>query len=167
MKNIIHGFCVFALFMLAGCQPSIEPENSEDTTNTSTNSQSVEETSNSEQAENRITITAGNTTIEAQLNESEAAKEFASRLPLTISMNRMGDHEYYGSLDQPLTHAEDTQVGYKVGDFAFWTPGDLFALYFDEPESPPEGLMILGEVTSDLEEVRALGNNEEMTIEKE
>lgn len=42
------------------------------------------------------------------------------------------------------------QTGYTVGDLAFWTPGDLFAVYFDEPDDDPEGLMILGHIISDM-----------------
>ena len=51
-------------------------------------------------------------------------------LPVTLSMTRMGEHEYYGALEQALTHTEDLQTGYAVGDLAFWTPGDLLAFYF-------------------------------------
>ncbi len=100
--------------------------------------------------EARIVIRMGDTEIEAVLNGSEAAKEFQSMLPVTLSMTRMGEHEYYGALEQALTHTEDLQTGYAVGDLAFWTPGDLLAFYFDEPEKAPEGLMILGNITTDL-----------------
>lgn len=54
-----------------------------------------------------IRITIGDTEIEAVLNDSEAAKEFAAMLPVTLSMTRMGEHEYYGSLETPLTHGTD------------------------------------------------------------
>lgn len=80
---------------------------------------------------------------------SEAAREFAAMLPIMVSTTRMGEHEYYGSLQIPLTHTDTLQTGYKVGDLAFWTPGDLFAVYFDEPEEAPERLVILGHITSD------------------
>lgn len=115
--------------------------------------------------ETKITLTIGNEKIDAVLNDSSAAKEFQAMLPLTLSMTRMGEHEYYDALPQPLTHAEDLQTGYTVGDLAFWTPGDLFALYFDEPENEPKGLMILGQITSDLSVFDKLGNPEEVRIE--
>lgn len=121
-----------------------------------------QETSNTQ--ETAIIITMGNQTIQAVLNDSSAAKEFQEMLPLTLSMTRMGEHEYYGSLPQALTHAEDLQTGYTVGDLAFWTPGDLFAFYFDEPQDDPEGLMILGRITSDLSVFDKLGNPEEVNI---
>lgn len=80
-------------------------------------------------------------------------------------MTRMGEHEYYGSLETPLTHTEDLQTGYEVGDLAFWTPGDLLALYFDKPEDAPEGLMILGHITSDLSVFGQFGSHEDVRIE--
>lgn len=113
----------------------------------------------------KIILTIGNEKIDAVLNDSAAAKEFQTMLPLTLSMTRMGEHEYYDALPQPLTHAKNLQTGYTVGDLAFWTPGDLFALYFDEPEKAPEGLMILGHITSDLSVFDSLGNPEEVTIQ--
>ena len=112
-----------------------------------------------------VKITIGNTEIEGVLNGSEGAKELASMLPVTLSMTRMGEHEYYGSLETALTHTEDLQTGYTVGDLAFWTPGDLLALYFDEPEDDPEGLMILGHITTDLSVFDELGSAEEVVIE--
>lgn len=112
-----------------------------------------------------IRITIGDAKLSARLNNSVAAREFKEMLPVTLSMTRMGEHEYYGSLEQNLTHTRDLQIGYTVGDLAFWTPGDLFAIYFDEPEEAPEGLMILGSITSELSIFKKLGNPEEVRIE--
>lgn len=115
--------------------------------------------------ETNIRITIGDSEIKAVLNNSEAAAEFKEMLPVTVSMTRMGEHEYYGSLEKPLTHTTDLQTGYTVGDLAFWTPGDLFAMYFDEPENDPEGLMILGRITTDLSVFDSLGSPESVSIE--
>lgn len=113
----------------------------------------------------QIAITVGETKILAELNDTDAAKEFKKRLPLTVSMTRMGEHEYYGGLKTPLSHTKDIQTGYRVGDLAFWTPGDLFAVYFDEPEKDPEGLMILGHITSDLSIFDDMEGSVEMRID--
>ena len=112
-----------------------------------------------------ITITIGSSVVNAVLDDTAAAREFAEALPVTVSMTRMGDHEYYSALPAPLSEEGNTlQTGYEVGDLAFWTPGDLFALYFDEPQREPEGLMILGHITSDLSVFDATGNPETMII---
>lgn len=115
--------------------------------------------------ETPVKITIGSAEIEAVLNGSEGARELASMLPVTLSMTRMGEHEYYGSLENALTHTEELQTGYTVGDLAFWTPGDLLALYFDEPEDAPEGLMILGRITTELSVFDDLGSQEKVVIE--
>lgn len=112
-----------------------------------------------------IHIAIGDTVVTAGLNDTPAAREFAASLPVTVSMTRMGEHEYYGSLEHPLTEDGNTlQTGYEVGDLAFWTPGDLFALYFDEPQREPEGLMILGHITSDISVFDTMGNPERMHL---
>ena len=114
----------------------------------------------------KITIRMGNETFSAELNNTPAAQEFARSLPLTVSMTRMGEHEYYGALENPLSESGNAlQTGYTVGDLAFWTTGDLFALYFDEPETPPQGLIILGHITSDLSAFQYTSNRESVRIE--
>ncbi len=79
---------------------------------------------NTNKETSQIVITVDGVEILAELNESEAAKEFREMLPLSVSMTQMGEHEYYGELETPLTHTADVQTGYTVGDLAFWTPGD-------------------------------------------
>lgn len=116
-------------------------------------------------AARKITLTMGGKVITAELNNTPAAREFANSLPTSVSMIRMGEHEYYGSLDAPLSESGNTlQTGYTVGDLAFWTPGDLFAIYFDEPDTPPQGLIILGHITSDLSVFSDFGSREVVQI---
>lgn len=125
----------------------------------------ISETGKESAAGQRITITMGYEVITAELNDTPAAQEFARSLPITVSMTRMGEHEYYGALEHPLSENDNAlQTGYTVGNLAFWTPGDLFALYFDEPETPPQGLMILGHITSDLSAFNYTGSRESVRI---
>lgn len=100
-----------------------------------------------------------------RLHNSQMAQEFKNTLPATVSMTRVGDYEYYGSLENSLTHTEDVQTGYEVGDLALLTPGYLFAVYFDTPEEPPEGLMILGKITSDISTLNQMERSINMKIE--
>lgn len=113
----------------------------------------------------KIVMTVGETAITATLNNSEGAREFADSLPQTVSLTRYGEHEYYGKLTQPLTETGPLQTGYEVGNLAFWTPGDMFVVYFDEPDKAPEGLMILGKVTSDMSVFDTMGNPVQMRID--
>lgn len=121
--------------------------------------------STAKEENNKITITVGDRKINAELNNSKAAQEFKHSLPTTVSMKRMGGHEYYGSLEKPLKKTEDIQTGYTVGDLAFWTPGNLFAVYFNKPDEQPTGLMILGKITSKLSVFDTMNDSVEMKIE--
>ena len=121
--------------------------------------------SSSNLSETKIRITADDTVVEAVLNDTKAAQEFKKLLPLTLSMTRMGEHEYYSSLGEPLSEDDITKVGYDIGDLAYWTPGDLFAIYFDDTDEEPEGLIILGNITSYISLIEKLGNLQEMKIE--
>lgn len=47
-------------------------------------------------SETNITIAVGEMAIDAVLNDSAAAAEFAAMLPMTVTMTRRGEHEYYG-----------------------------------------------------------------------
>ena len=72
---------------------------------------------------------------------------------------------HHSSLAQPLSETGNTlQAGCVVGDPAFWTPGDLFALSFDEPQRVPEGPVIPGRVTPDSSTFMAMENSENMAI---
>lgn len=123
----------------------------------------AEDTTDTEASQ--IVITVDDVEILAELNDSEAAKEFGEMLPLSVSMTRMGEHEYYGGLETPLTHTADVQTGYAIGDLAFWIPGNLFAVYFDEPDDDPEGLMILGHIISDMSVFDDMAGSMEMHID--
>lgn len=128
-------------------------------------SDKIMKSSNSDNKETAIKITANGVVINATLNNTKASQELISHLPLTISMTRMGEHEYYGSIGASISETDKKQTGYEVGDIAYWTPGDLLALYFDEPDKDPEGLIILGKITSPISVFDNLKSSEEMKIE--
>lgn len=120
---------------------------------------------NQDKKSSEIEITFRNQKVTAILNDTKAAQELKDELPLEIDMKRMGDHEYYGTLDNPLSEDDQKQTGYEIGDLAYWTPGDMLALYFDEPQEDPEGLIILGKITSDISVLSNADDNETMKIE--
>lgn len=88
------------------------------------------------------------------------------RLPVTVSLNR-GSHDYCGNISPALSYDEkDVQHGWKNGDLAFWTVGNDFVIFHsDEENSSSTGDIVnIGAVTSDIETVRSLGQNINMTI---
>lgn len=124
---------------------------------------SAEET---DQTGTPITLTIGDTVLQAYLNDTTCAQELLSRLPVTVSLFNSG-HDYCGSISPALSYDEaDVQLGWKDGDLAFWTAGDDFVIFHDDEELSADtgNLVILGHVTSDIEQVRALPDSIEVTI---
>lgn len=115
-----------------------------------------------------ITLTVGETILEGYLNDNRSACDLISRLPVTVSLNR-GSHDYCGDISPALAYdEEDVQNGWKNGDLAFWTAGNDFVIFHsDEENSFSIGNIVnIGAVTSDLETVRSLGQNIDVTIAK-
>ena len=110
-----------------------------------------------------IEIVIGKVTLQAELNDSPAAKAIAARLPFELRMSRWGD-EYYGGcgVDAPL--AADARDLMEVGELAYWPPGKALCIFFgrtpvscgDEPRAASE-VNPVGRVSGDLAPLQALG----------
>ena len=70
-------------------------------------------TSKNAASESRLRITIGDKTIEATLADSEAARDFASLLPLTLALNDLFRREKFATL--PRAISED---GKRTHDYA-------------------------------------------------
>ncbi|MGL4208539.1 MAG: cyclophilin-like fold protein [Candidatus Adiutrix sp.] len=115
-----------------------------------------------------IKITVGEQVITAVLNDSPASLEFIRSLPQEISMARLFDREYYAVLPEALPIHGPTQTTYELGDVAFWTRGNYFGLLFShERPTLSAPIIIMGQVTSDLSVLAALGPAETMLFEVE
>lgn len=121
----------------------------------------------SEKGENAMTIimTSGDTAIEAVLNDTPMAKEFAGRLPMTLSMRRFDDREYYARIPELQSEGRDIR-DYENGDVTYYRGGPSFAVFFAKAgTSHQSGLVRLGKVTSDLSLFDHLGAEETVKIE--
>lgn len=88
-----------------------------------------------------ITITDGATTLRATLNDTVAAKDFAKRLPLTLS-----GIDYCCNAATGLSDPLEAQTGWKNGDISLG--GGYFALLYggEEESSAYKNLMIIGHI---------------------
>ena len=79
--------------------------------------------------ERSITITAGNLTMNAIMNESDTANEIWNSLPISGSANVWGDEIYFAI---SVKTEEDPNASDLVssGDIAYWPPGDAFCIFF-------------------------------------
>ncbi|MCD8089408.1 MAG: hypothetical protein LUD81_02085, partial [Clostridiales bacterium] len=105
-----------------------------------------------------VVLTIGSETFNATLNDTKAAKDLISRLPVTVELND-SDNDFCGGIEPPIEYDEsEVQYGYKNGDLAFWTAGDDFVIFIDDEElSENTGdLVILGRITDNSEELKNL-----------
>ena len=113
-----------------------------------------------------ITIKAGNAAIAATLDDSPTAQDFVKSLPLTISMKRWGDREYYGKVREPLSDRGRKQNGFANGDVAYWPRGGSFAIFFNNKVNPDiSDLIVFGKISTDLKVFDAMDESLDMRID--
>ncbi len=76
-----------------------------------------------------ITITAGDITVQAQLNESETAQRILDILPVEGTTNVWGD-EIYFSIPLECPQAPDAREEMTIGELAYWPQGNAFCIFF-------------------------------------
>ncbi len=109
-----------------------------------------------------ITITAGEFSISAMLNDTEAAREFADRLPFQTVCHDSGV-DYSGTAARGRFDPSEFTVGWKNGDIML--SGGRFALLYGGQEQSEESgqMMIIGHF-DDLDTVRNLPESIRLTI---
>lgn len=77
----------------------------------------------------RIKITLEEVSLEAELFDSDCAKEIAKVLPIETRPNKWGDEFYF---ELPVAMPPDTTATtkVKVGDIGYWPPGKALAIFF-------------------------------------
>jgi hypothetical protein len=110
-------------------------------------------TAASAQEGQRIRIRMGGQSVTATLNDSEAARDLAAMLPLSI---RMRDHlrrEKTGPVPGPLSERTSGSPTYAKGDLGYWRPGGNFVIFYrhDGLTIPSPGIVLLGKVDSSVE----------------
>ena len=100
--------------------------------------------------ERKIELVFENETLTATLNNSKAAQDFRSLLPLTLNLEDYAHTEKVSDLPKRLS-TEDAPSGSKAsaGDIAYYAPwGNLAIFYKDFRYS--DGLVILGEIDGEI-----------------
>lgn len=168
MKKLLLILLSAALALsLAACGNSTEPSSSG--SDNAGNQTAEENTAAPEEADTDtqtlITLTVGDTVLEAYLNGSAPAQSLIAQLPLTVTLNDSGNDFCGGNLDIDYAQ-ENVQMGYRNGDLAFWTPANNFVIFVsDEENSSGTGnLVILGHITSSQEMLDALEGRIDVTI---
>lgn len=75
-----------------------------------------------------ILIIIGNESVQAELNDSETAKQIAASLPVESDFSTWGDEIYFSI---PVkTGAENSKDIVKLGEIAYWPPGNAFCIFY-------------------------------------
>ena len=97
----------------------------------------------------KIKITTNGNVIKATLNNSEAAYDFASSLPLTLNMDDYGQSSKIKHLNKPLTTGESPSgFNPKAGDIIYFAPWRNLAIFYKDFGYASE-LVKLGEIDGD------------------
>ena len=111
-----------------------------------------------------IRLAFGDTVMSAVLDDSETSRAFIKMLPLTLTMNRYADREYYavlGELPENGVAIDD----FENGDVTYYTDGKSLAIFFGNADtSSQSGLIRMGRITSDLSLFDTVGERGEVTI---
>ena len=162
-RNKMAVFGVLLACLLTGCnlQNSAVQSETEMVQNTTIENNTAGVTDENEQIP--ISIEIGDVTLSGELDDSDLAQEFASLLPQTISMQRVGGgREFYGGIDGSLNYDEaDAQTTFENGDIAYWFSGNGLCLLYDNQVEEPEvesGIIVIGKITSDFSELHNMAD---------
>lgn len=104
--------------------------------------------------ENRmdVTITIGDQTFAATLQDTPATQDLLAQLPVTVEMVDHGGVEKTGPLPGPLSlEGQPEGADPDVGDVGYYAPGKQLVLYYGD-QSYFSGIVILGRMEADSAE---------------
>ena len=77
----------------------------------------------------RIIISAGNVSLEAELNESPTALRVWEALPIDARANSWGD-EIYFEIPVAADQEPDARADVAIGELGYWPLGSAFCIFF-------------------------------------
>lgn len=106
----------------------------------------------------KIRIEIEGTTLTATLNDTDAARDFASLLPLTITLEDYNATEKIADLPRKLsTTGAPPGSDPEVGDIAYYAPWGNLAIYYRD-FAYSAGIVKLGRIDGDVEALRHESN---------
>jgi hypothetical protein len=117
-----------------------------------------------------ITITIGDTTLKAELNDSPSAKALLEKLPVSVTLSRWGD-EYYGSCGVRTSADSSAKEIMEVGELAIWPPGNALCIFFgptpassDDRPRAASPVNPIGMLTDDAAPLKGMGGSITVTV---
>lgn len=119
---------------------------------------------------NLITISAGDTSISAELNNSPTADEIWRALPIEGTANTWGD-EIYFEIPVIINEEPDARADVEVGDLGYWPSGHAFCVFFgptpvssDEKPRAASPVNIFGRVVGDVTQLRNIRSGTRVSV---
>jgi hypothetical protein len=99
-----------------------------------------------------IRVTLDGRPVDATLNDSPAARDFAELLPLTLDLEDFHQTERIADLPRKLdTSGAPEPAAPKAGDLAYYAPWGNLALFYRDGDSANADLLILGHINADAD----------------
>ena len=121
-------------------------------------------------AEEIITISAGNITLEAQLNDSRTAAKILEILPLEGSANVWGD-EIYFDIPLEIEQESNARAEVEVGELGYWPVGSAFCIFFgptpvstDDKPRAYSPVNIFGQILGDAKQFKAVSSGSIVSV---
>ncbi|WP_381790160.1 cyclophilin-like fold protein [Streptomyces niveus] len=110
-----------------------------------------------------IRVTIDGQPVDATLNDSPAARDLASLLPLTLDLEDFHGTERIADPPRKLTteDAPEPQAP-KTGDLTYYAPWGNLAIFYKDSPSASEDLLVLGHIDADADLLSGTGR---ITIE--
>lgn len=153
-KERTSRFLAFALMMCLG-QAACGADNG---TNANAQPGQPNEVRNKQTGTMKIRIKIEDKVLTATLNDSEAARDFVSLLPLTLTLEDYAKTEKVSDLPKRLsTEGAPSGSDPDVGDIAYYAPWGNLAIYYRD-FGYSNGLVILGRMDGNMEALNAPGS---------
>jgi len=119
----------------------------------------------------KIKITAGDVSIEAELNDSKTANLIWEALPIRESGSTWGDEIYFSI---PVrAKSENPKEVVEFGDIAYWPPGTAFCIFFGPtPASrgneirPASVVNVVGKLLGNPKDFKTVRSGAEVVLER-
>ncbi|MGW2765394.1 cyclophilin-like fold protein [Streptomyces sp. NPDC001275] len=110
-----------------------------------------------------VRVTLDGRPVDATLNNSPAARDFAELLPLTLDLEDFHGTERVADLPRKLdTSGASEPAAAKVGDIAYYAPWGNLALFYQDGPAASADLLILGHLDVSADQ---LGRADRITVE--
>jgi uncharacterized protein len=120
----------------------------------------------------KISISVGDLTISAQLNDSEAAQKILEALPLEGITSVWGE-EIYFEIPIQIAEAPDARADVDVGEMGYWPFGAAFCIFFgptpvsvDEKPRAYSPVNVLGRLIDDPQPLKSISNGAAIRISR-